>query len=59
MSETELSAPEIASRLLEKGIRMGAINERRMRAVTHLDVSKSDVIAASDAIQEILKNHKA
>ncbi len=58
VSETGLSAPEIASKLLELGVRIGATNDRRMRAVTHLDVSRADVLEAADGLQKILENHK-
>lgn len=38
LSPSAPTAPALAARLLEKGIRVGAIAERRMRAVTHLDI---------------------
>ena len=49
VSGTGLSARDISARLREEGIWIGAINEQRMRAVTHLDVAREDVIEASDA----------
>lgn len=58
VSGTGLSAPEIASKLLDMGVRIGATNDRRMRAVTHLDVSTSDVIEAADGLQKVFADHK-
>ena len=54
VSGTGLSARDISARLREEGIWIGAINEQRMRAVTHLDVAREDVIEASDALAAIL-----
>lgn len=52
--ETGQSAPEIAAKLLDAGVRIGATNDRRMRAVTHLDVSQSDVLEAAGAVEKIV-----
>jgi len=54
VSQTPLSAPEISARLREKGIWIGAFGEQKMRAVTHLDVGRGDIIEASDALADIL-----
>ena len=54
VSGTGLSALDISARLRDKGIWIGASNEQRMRAVTHLDVARQDVIEASDALADIL-----
>ena len=54
VSGTGQSARDISARLRDKGIWIGAINERRMRAVTHLDVGRQDIVEASDALAEIL-----
>lgn len=37
------SASALAAKLLQKDICIGAMGERRMRAVTHLDISSSDI----------------
>lgn len=50
------SAPEIISMLLESGIRMGATSDMRIRAVTHLDVSKEDIQKAIDALRNVILN---
>ena len=54
VGETGLSAPEVAKRLLAQGIRVGAQNQRRIRAVTHLDVSEDDITIAAEAIRDIV-----
>ena len=56
--DLELEAPSarsIAARLLEKGVRIGAMGERRMRAVTHLDVTGDDIDLAITAMAEALR----
>jgi threonine aldolase len=54
VSQTPLSAAEISARLREKGIWLGAFGEQKMRAVTHLDVQREDIIETSDALADIL-----
>ena len=54
VSQTPLSASEISARLREKGIWIGAFGEQKMRAVTHLDVGREDIIEVSDALADIL-----
>lgn len=56
VSGTGLAAHTIIERLLEQGIRIGAENDRRMRAVTHMDVSASDVLAAADALRQVISD---
>ncbi|MEX0695337.1 MAG: GntG family PLP-dependent aldolase [Rhodospirillales bacterium] len=51
---TRLGAREIATKLLEQGIRIGAQTDTRMRAVTHLDVSRDDIKLTLGALREIL-----
>ncbi len=48
-------APELAARLLERGIRIGAMDERRMRAVTHLDIAAADIDRALEAMAAVLR----
>ena len=49
------SARSVAARLLEKGVRIGAMGERRMRAVTHLDIDGSAIDQALTAMAEALR----
>jgi threonine aldolase len=53
MFEVE-DAPELVARLHER-VRLGALGPRRVRAVTHLDVSREDVEAALDALAQALR----
>lgn len=54
VQNTGLTAPALAAELLERGIRIGAMSETRMRAVTHMDVSEPDIDTALQAIREIV-----
>ena len=54
VSGTNFSAPEISARLRDKGIWIGAFDQQKMRAVTHLDVGREDIIEASDTLKDIL-----
>src|SRR5712691_10493258 len=48
-----IDAPKAVAGLLARGIRMGALGPRTIRAVTHLDVSAADVDKALAAAREI------
>ncbi|MBP6964461.1 MAG: aminotransferase class I/II-fold pyridoxal phosphate-dependent enzyme [Armatimonadetes bacterium] len=48
------AAPEFVERLKARGVRMGAYKGGRVRAVTHLGVTREDVIAAADAVGEVI-----
>jgi len=54
VGETGMSAHDISQRLRDHGIRIGAESATRMRAVTHLDVSASDVQEAAETLKAIL-----
>ena len=49
-----LDAPTVVERLLARGIRMGAMSARSIRAVTHLDVSAAQVEQTLDAARAVL-----
>ncbi|MGI9487744.1 MAG: threonine aldolase family protein [Geminicoccaceae bacterium] len=49
------SAPVLSATLAENGIRIGAMEERRMRAVTHLDVNSDDIDQALTAMASALR----
>jgi threonine aldolase len=49
-----LDAPTVVERLLGRGIRMGAMSARTIRAVTHLDVSAAQVEQALEAARAVL-----
>ncbi len=50
----KLTAPELSAALLERGIRIGAMSDTLMRAVTHMDVNEADIDATLLAITEII-----
>jgi threonine aldolase len=50
----ELDAPAFVERLLEHGVRMGAMGPRTVRAVTHLDVSGAQIERAIQAARAVL-----
>jgi threonine aldolase len=49
-----LDAPAVVDALLARGVRMGALGPRTMRAVTHLDVSAAQVERALEAARAAL-----
>ena len=51
---TGLTAPQVSERLLECGVRIGAMDERLMRAVTHLDVDRAGVEEAAQALRAVV-----
>jgi threonine aldolase len=55
LEPTAPSAKSVAARLLEQGVRIGAMGERRMRAVTHLDVGRDGIERALAAMTEALR----
>lgn len=48
------SAHEVERRLEDKGVRIGAMGERRMRAVTHLGVDRDGIDRALEALAAVL-----
>lgn len=55
LEPTAPTARSIAAKLLEKGVRIGAMGERRMRAVTHLDIDVTAIDSALAAMAEALR----
>jgi threonine aldolase len=51
---TKLSTEEIAKCLVSHGVRIGTESETRMRAVTHLDVSRIDVEEAATILEKVI-----
>ena len=56
VDDTGLDAVTIRDRLLEKGVRIGATGAKRMRALTHLDVDRTGVEEAADALGQVVTN---
>ncbi len=53
---TGLNAQQVSERLLAHGVRIGAIDECLMRAVTHLDVTAAGVKEAADALRQVARS---
>ena len=51
---TGLGAAEMRARLLERGVRIGASGATRMRAVTHLDITRAGVNEAARAVRDVV-----
>ena len=54
VTATDRTAPEISDALKARGVFIGAVNDSRMRAVTHLGVSQSMVDEAADTMSKVL-----
>ena len=50
----ERSAKEISASVAERGVSIGALGPRLLRAVTHLDVAAAEVDAALEALREVM-----
>lgn len=55
--ETGPSASELVDQLAKHGVRIGAESETRLRAVTHLDVERSDVEEAAALLAGIISEN--
>jgi threonine aldolase len=51
----EVNAYEFVDSLKERGVLAGAFTDKNVRLVTHLDVSRGDVLKAAEAIQEVME----
>jgi len=49
-----IDAATLVDRLLARGVRMGALGPRTVRAVTHLDVSAAQIERTLDAARTVL-----
>ena len=47
------TAAELSLRLASRGVRINAVGQQRLRAVTHLDVTRDDVLAAAEIVRGI------
>lgn len=47
-------APTVVARAAEQGVRVGAVGPRRVRLLTHLDVTRQDAEAAAKVLNSIL-----
>ena len=51
---SSLSAPDFIVRATEQGVKLTAIDRRRVRAVTHLDVSTADILEAARRLSSLV-----
>jgi threonine aldolase len=51
-----LSPLNLVKALAARGVRLGAIGGRRLRAVTHYGITGEDIDRALFAVQEVLEN---
>ncbi len=49
-----MSAADVSTALREQGILIGGYGQHRMRAVTHLDVTRADIDTALGTLRRIL-----
>ena len=52
--ETERAASELVAALEAKGINIGAFGDKRLRAVTHLDITEADIDEAITEIKDVV-----
>ena len=55
VSRSGIPAQIMQAGLAERGVRISAVSPTRLRAVTHLDVSSTDVEEAADAVRAVLE----
>ena len=51
---TGLPAARLVAELAARGVQMGAFGETTIRAVTHLDVSRDDILQAVDTLRAVI-----
>jgi threonine aldolase len=51
---TRLPAARLVAELAARGVQMGAFGESTIRAVTHLDVSRDDILRAVDTLRAVI-----
>ncbi len=49
-----MTAPQLSAALKERGVMANAVDETRIRMLTHHDVSREDCLAAADVVQEVM-----
>jgi threonine aldolase len=55
----DLDALRVVAMLRQEGVLMGTITNRRIRAVTHLDVSREDVLKVIEVFEKLFSERKA
>jgi threonine aldolase len=54
VQNTGMTAAAFTKALLAEGVRMGAVGRYRVRAVTHLDVTRQDIERAIQAVRRVV-----
>ena len=54
VGNTGQSAKALSQAMAERGVRIGASDHRRMRAVTHVDIEQQDIVVACDVLKELV-----
>jgi threonine aldolase len=54
LAGAHVTAEQLGSELLAEGIRIGVEGPAAMRAVTHIDVSRADILEAADVIRSVM-----
>jgi threonine aldolase len=54
VAATGLSAAKISEKLKSRGVLIGPMGKFRLRAVTHLDISRADVETAAKALRKVV-----
>ncbi|RNL79753.1 threonine aldolase family protein [Nocardioides marmorisolisilvae] len=49
------SAPEVVAAAAEQGVKLGAVGPRRVRLLTHLDVTHDDAVNAAEILARLLR----
>jgi threonine aldolase len=49
------AADDVAARAAQAGVRVGSVGPKRLRAVTHLDVTAGDIELAAERLKTVLK----
>jgi threonine aldolase len=55
MAEDAPDAAAIAARAKEAGVLVSVFGQRKLRAVTHLDVSEEDCARAADSLARVIE----
>ncbi len=59
VADTGLTAAQLSERLAGRGVRIGRTDQFRLRAVTHLDVTRAEVEQAAEAVRAVVSEARA
>lgn len=55
LAESAMPAPDFERCMAARGVLLGALDQRSVRLVTHLDVARSDILWATDQMASVLR----